>query len=192
MINGAEAIRSLYGAYRLARLDPRGLEFLDQSHEGALRSFWAAVIVLPVFLPLILLRPDGVATTGIARLLLVEGVSYVISWTAFPVLMVHVAALLGRQTRYAAFVSAYNWSGAASALVMSPVALASTLAPSEPLALLQLAVMALLLGYEWFVTRTVLGVGGGIAAGLVFADLILSLYIRGVTDGLLQTGAVAG
>ncbi len=44
-----EAIVSLYGAWRLARLDRRGFEVFDQTPAGAIRSFFAAVLVAPMY-----------------------------------------------------------------------------------------------------------------------------------------------
>ena len=40
-------IRSIYGAWRLALLDPSGLNWFDVSIEGFWRSFFAAAIVAP-------------------------------------------------------------------------------------------------------------------------------------------------
>ena len=80
-----EAIVSLYGAWRLARLDPRGFELFDRSEAGALRSFAAAVPVLPLYvLAALMLAPRG-PTTHPLRWLSVQAIAYVLSWVAYPV-----------------------------------------------------------------------------------------------------------
>jgi len=44
-----EALLSLYGAWRLALLDKRGLELFDKTPAGAIRSFSAALLVAPMY-----------------------------------------------------------------------------------------------------------------------------------------------
>jgi hypothetical protein len=47
------------------------------------------------------------------------------------------------------------------------------------------AVTLLILSYQWFVTQVSLEVPGFTAAGLVMADLVLSVFISGTADGML-------
>ena len=49
-LTARETVYSIFGAYRLAMLDKSGLSYLDRSPEGAIRSFYAALIVLPALL----------------------------------------------------------------------------------------------------------------------------------------------
>ena len=39
----AESATSLYGAFRLARFDPHGMNYFNAGPSGFWRSFWAAV-----------------------------------------------------------------------------------------------------------------------------------------------------
>ena len=44
-----EVLGALYGAYRLARIDPAGMTYFNLSFEGFWRSFFAAVLVAPAY-----------------------------------------------------------------------------------------------------------------------------------------------
>ena len=86
MLNTRELAASVYGAYRLARLDPNGLRFFDASPAGARRSFYAAAIVAPFYaLMLAVGAPEPASDT--LRFSLVEGIAYVLSWVAYPVIV---------------------------------------------------------------------------------------------------------
>ena len=56
MVTSREVVAALYGAYRLARFDPSGLALFDATIAGFSRSFFAAVLVAPVYLVLLLIR----------------------------------------------------------------------------------------------------------------------------------------
>ena len=47
---------SIYGAYRLARLDAAGMSYFDTSVAGFWRSFFAAVIIAPFYAMLLAIR----------------------------------------------------------------------------------------------------------------------------------------
>ncbi|HET8727053.1 MAG TPA: hypothetical protein VFO41_06040, partial [Alphaproteobacteria bacterium] len=134
-----------------------------------------------------LLFPSTPAVSAsLPRILLVEGISYIVLWTAYPVLMIHVSALIDRSTRLPAFITAYNWASVIGNLARLPIALAGLLVGQDLLQGLALALFLVLLGYQWFVTKTALDVGGGMAAGLVMVDFALTLFLSNVKLGMLQ------
>ena len=45
-----ETTRSLYATWRMFLRDPRAASLFENSHAGALRSYWAAAVILPVFI----------------------------------------------------------------------------------------------------------------------------------------------
>lgn len=181
-----DAVQGIYGAWRLALLDRSGLAFFEQSPEGALRSFWAAVIVAPAYLVLLLLNPP--ADPGpLPGFLLVETIAYVVNWTAFALVMHHLTGVLDRKARYPGFLCAYNWSAIIQMAVYLP---ASTIAVSGllPPGLGEILVVVVTLGvlsYQWFIARAVLDVPGTTAAGVVALDVVLSVFIRSYADTLL-------
>jgi hypothetical protein len=187
-LTAREAVYSIFGAYRLAMLDRSGLGYLDRSPEGALRSFAAGLIVLPAYALLVVLRLwDVLPQVSAFRFVTVEGLAYVISWTAFPLVMFHISDLLDRSGRYFDFLAAYNWSAIIQMGVYLPVvAIAdSGLVPESLGEGLVLVVTLLVLIYQWFIARTTLEIGGGTAAGVVVLDMILAVFITGTADGML-------
>ncbi len=188
-LTARETVYSIFGAYRLAMLDKTGLNYLDRSPEGAIRSFNAALIVLPAYAVLVVLRLwDVLPDVSLLRLVTVEGLAYVISWSAFPLVMFYISGLLDRSERYFDFLSAYNWSAVIQmGLYLPVVAIAdSGLMPGGLGEGLVMVVTMLVLLYQWFIARTTLDINGGSAAGVVLLDMILAIFITGVSDGMLS------
>lgn len=183
-----DVVTSVFGAYRLARFDASGLDSLDRTPEGAWKSFYAAVIVLPAWALLQILRLWGdPGDASVLQVALVEAIAYVVSWTAFPLLMHSVSGLLDREGRYVDFLCAYNWSSVIQMAVYLPVVLlaATGLLPGGVAEGLVFGVTLAMLVYQWFVTRTALDVNSVTAVVLVLLDLFLSALITSVADGLL-------
>ncbi len=183
-----EVVYSLYGAYRLALMDARGMEFLNRSVEGCLRSFWAAGLVVPAYLLLVLMRlGEESGNVSFIHFMLVEIIAYIISWTAYPLIMDDLSRMLDCSDRYPAFLVAYNWSSPLQMLVYLPaiaISESGVLVPALGDTIATTATILVLL-YQWFVTQTALQVSGFTAAGLVILDLVLSVFITGAADGML-------
>ena len=77
MISAQQTFTALYGAYRLARLDTGGMKFFDQTIDGFWRSFYAAVIVAPLFILFLAVSydPEKIAA-GPVRYIIIEGIAY--------------------------------------------------------------------------------------------------------------------
>lgn len=181
-----EAIVSLYGAWRLARLDPRGFELFDRSEAGALRSFAAAVPVLPLYvLAALMLAPRG-PTTHPLRWLSVQAIAYVLSWVAYPVAAESLTRVMGCRQRFAGYLSAYNWSMVLQNAALLPLTLLTILQvlPEDIMQFLWLAAIAAIMGWLWFIARTALAIGGLAAAGLVLADQLISMLIDNLATRL--------
>ena len=189
MITTREATLALYGAYRLARVDPKGLFYFDATIEGFWRSFYAALLVAPAYVILLALDlGDRPATAGPVKLVLVEGIVYVIGWTAFPLAMVYVARWLGRSQHYICYIVAQNWANVLEiALFFSVVAIAVGSAAVAVLPLL-LAGIAVLV-YEWYIARTALEITGWQAAAVVALSVILDFIITYISSGMLRDPA---
>ena len=183
-----EVAYAIFGAYRLAVLDRTGMAYFDQSAGGALRSFHAALIVLPAYILLVLIRQaDVLAEVSPLRFLVVEAIAYVISWTAFAVLMMDLSRLLDRADRYFGFLCVYNWSAVIQVSVYLPVLVIAELGllPGEVAELAVFLITAAILVYQWFIIRVALNLPPISAAGLVFIDMILSIVIFGTADNML-------
>ena len=215
MVSNREIACSVFGVWRLARLDPGGLQYLDTSAEGALRSFWAAAFILPAYLLMVVIQfGDQLAATSALRFFLVEGIAYVVGWTAFPLVMHGLTRLFERATerqrpaivvsasggarmqegvlslmRFTAWLSAYNWSALVQISVYLPVLLISELG-ILPEALgegLEFAATILLLAYQWYIARTALKIAGTLAAGLVLLDVFITLFVSSLALGMIST-----
>ena len=180
MIDLAHAARSIYGVWRLAHLDRNGMTFLDGSRIGAIRSFSAAVLLLPAFIILELLQYRAVlGQIDLFRWVILETLFYVIAWTAYPVVLHMMAQVLDRSHRYCAALTAYNWSSVIQVAVFLPIAAAGALGllPTALVATLTLIVFVALMVYLGFILSVSLEVSGGTAAMLVAVELILTLTL---------------
>ncbi len=188
MISAREIITALYGALRLARFDPSGMDFFEQTETGFWRSFFAAVVVAPFYLMLTSIRYSGLTdTVPFVRFLAIETIAYVIAWVAFPLLMASLTRSLGREAYYIRYIVAYNWAAVWQNALYMPVAMLSvggvlTTANANVLGILPLALIVI---YVWFVTKTALEVSAGMAAGIVGIDFFLSILINTVATGIL-------
>jgi hypothetical protein len=201
MITAREVVYGLFGAWRLARFDPVGLQYFDRSREGFWRSFWAAVIAAPGYAILIYLRlaerlsVDAPAAMGVAqppitagplRLALIEGIAYVVGWVAFPLTAWYLVSALGRAERYFGYIVAYNWASlvpVGAYLLMGLIGALGVL-PDLIEMVLSLAVTGYILVYLHYIARTALGIEALPAAGLVFIDVLIAILLSSVVEGL--------
>lgn len=181
-----EAIVSLYGASRLARLDPGGFELFDRTSAGALRSFAAAVPVLPMYALVVMLLPSARPADGGLRWLSVQAIAYVLSWVAYPVVAEHLTQLIGCRERFAGYLSAYNWSMVLQNAALLPLTAltASEILPTDVTQLLWFVAIMAIMGWMWFIARTALAIGGLAAAGMVIVDQFLSMLIDSIATQL--------
>ena len=179
MITPREIAYSIFGAWRLARFDPGGMQHFDTSIEGFWRSFFAAAIVAPAYVVLVALQGSPAAEgNDWLRYPLVEVISYAVRWTAWPLAMFYICKPIRREPRYTAYIVAYNWAQVIGTgfFVLVVVLANGLLAPGSIGTAIFVTTMVLLV-YQWFVARTALEIGGGLAAGLVVLDLILTVII---------------
>jgi hypothetical protein len=176
------------GALRLARGDPRGLGFFDTSIDGFWRSFRAAVICYPFFLILLGFRVSTARweAAGLMPVVIVETIGYVISWVAFPLLMLPLSRWLGREERFLPFMVAYNWSQVpqTALFVILAVGAASGLLPRALSQFADLAAAVAVLLYEWYIARVALAVSSSQAVPVVLLDLVLGSVLSRITEAL--------
>jgi len=179
---------ALFGALRLALMDSSGLGFFDPGAAAAIRSFTAALLVLPAYVVLVLLQlPEEGGTASWPVFVVVEAIAYVCSWTAYALVMDELSRLSGRSARYPIFLSVYNWSSVVQMMVYLPVFTLSQsgLLPADVGDTVVFAAILMVMVYQWFLTRVALEVSGVIAAGLVLVDFLLSVLISHSADSML-------
>jgi hypothetical protein len=176
------------GALRLACGDRRGLGFFDVSLEGFWRSFRAGAICYPMYLFLLGSRVTAAqwAAAGWPTVVAVETIAYVVSWVAFPLLMLHIAHWLGRDHRFLAFMVAYNWSQIPQTVLLTIIGLdaATGLLPPNLMHFVEAIATIAVLVYEWYIARVALAVTGAQAALVVIIDVVLGTTLGRVAQGL--------
>lgn len=181
-----EVLRSLYGVYLLARMDSWGMGHLNLTVEGFWRSFFAAVLVAPAYAILIgqklMARPEPL---DLGWVVLVQGVTYVLSWMAFPLAALVVTFALNLSRNYVALIVAVNWAQVLQTAVFLTAVLLSLVLPGLLAGLLVTIVTGGVLFYQWYVVRTALQTTGGTALALVLIDLVLNMAINLSADGFL-------
>ena len=179
---------SLMTAGRLARLDASAIDDFDTSPQGFWRSFYAAMLVAPLALMMALthyriLVGDPGIEPSMTRFAIVELVAYVISWTAYPVLMASFVRYLGCERHYIRGIVAWNWATVLQNLLYVPVALAGM--SGGGLGPLPFVVLVAVLIYGWFVAWKGFGIAKSQAVMLVGLDLSIGLMVSFWADRLL-------
>ncbi len=183
-----EVSSGVYGAWRLARLDTRAMAWFDTTQEGTGRSFWAAIICFPGFVALLALRvtPQEWAAGGVAHILLVESIGYVLGWCAYPLAALAFCGAFRIGGGGYDFVTAYNWSQILETGLFLIVAVIAALhiVPDDAASVLSVSALLLVLFYEWFIARVATRAGAGAATALVLIDLVLGAALSRVTQGI--------
>jgi hypothetical protein len=188
MIAGrVEIAAAVIGALRLWKGDPAALDFFDRSPEGFWRSFTAALLAAPAHLLLLVVSSTRAELAGHwPRIVVVEAIAYVISWIAYPLIMVFVADRLGRGDRYFEYMVPYNWAGLVQMLVFLAVAVLRAVGVlPEPIgAVAALVALVAILHFQWFIARVGLEISATSAVGLVLLDLSLGVLINGLAGSI--------
>ena len=145
------------------------------------RSFRAAVIAFPLSLLMLALVPHGFETTG--KLVAADVFGYIITWTAFPLVMVYLAERMQVFPHYWRFIIATNWANLLQSAVFAFVVLvnAAGVLPEPVSAMLFMAVWFWILLFKWRIARHGLAIAHFPAVAVVLLDLALRLVIARAT-----------
>ena len=186
MISDHIGIRnSLYGAWRLAHLDPRGMDHFTLTVAGFWRSFFAAAIAAPIYIyirsitPAMSMEHRSYEVDATANVL-IGGATYMLSWCTLPVLMVFLSRILGVSKHYVGFIVAYNWAAVLQWALFGLVATIMALTDAEESfhAVINLVAVMLTLFYLWFITRTALHVGPFVSVSIVVVHVLIGLLLN--------------
>jgi hypothetical protein len=176
-----EARFALVGLLRLVRGDRGGLGCFDRSLDGFWRSFRAAIPCYPLYLALLPMRVAGAdwRQAGGLRIVTVETIAFVISWTAFPLVMLSLTRRIGRADRFFDFMVPYNWYQLPQSALFVLVGLLSARGPAGSPApqAIGLAAAVAVLGFEWYLARVALDTTRTAAALVVLVDILLGALI---------------
>ena len=186
----AEILKALYGLFLFSRLHPAAPTLFDRTVDGFWKSLFAAVLVLPPHI-LITMRiveeaPEQVPYgfgDAITDLLI-----YVIVWLAFPVLMIPVTKVIGRDERFLDYIVPYNWAMVPVGYLLGVVTTLGTFGfvtrdTEINLFVIAYAVVALFLAE---LARRQLQVGPFLAFGVVMLDITFNIVVINLLEVFAQ------
>jgi hypothetical protein len=182
-----EIAHRVQGAWRLARFDASGVPYFGDSPQAALRSFFAALLVVPAFVATLLLAGGhGPAIDPLAAFL-VWLLVYCLSWTFYPVVTYRISQVIGREQNFYRFLSATNWAAIIiyHLQLVIVILIVGDVFPSTLASLLWLGMYAYLIGYQWFVARHCLDVSIAAAAGFAFLQFVIDFLIASIATGII-------
>jgi hypothetical protein len=174
---------TLQGVRRLSRFDQVGFLFFDASRKGFWRSFGSAAVCLPIWALAEYQQISALHDDAALRFLAIQVTAYVMSWLAYPLLVLQIADWFGVWPNYYRYMVAYNWFQPVLQLMWLPLVLLEFL-PGNEMAQMA-AVLWILLeiaqgAYGWFLARYGLGVSASTALALAIIDSLLALLIDGI------------
>jgi hypothetical protein len=185
MLTRGEFASALTGVRAILSFKADAFRHFDASASGFWKSYWAAFLTLPIWALLESQQITTAAPASPTRYYALQGIAYVISWLAYPLLMVRVSTFLDRWPRYFTYMVAYNWFQLVQTVAWAPLlTLLAAGAPQELVVLVWMVTHLALFAYTWFIARRGLGVEAGAATALVIIDFLLGLLIDGVTQAL--------
>lgn len=181
-----EILSSLYGAYRLARLDASGMTWFDLTVDGFWKSFFAAVLVAPGYALIVALSlQENPAPAPWIAILVVQTLAYAIGWVVFPIAALFATRMLGLGARYVPLIVAANWAAVLQMVLFLAALLFQAGFPGGFGGLAVGVITVAILFYQWFVVRTALETSGAIALALLLLDLLLNALVSSLADGIL-------
>ncbi|MCS7268818.1 MAG: hypothetical protein RMJ04_07755 [Geminicoccaceae bacterium] len=183
--SGAEIRRGIEGALAILRGEADAMSRFDLTLDGFFKSFTAMLLAAPVYALLVIQRLER-RPVALAPVLLVllEGLGYVVGWLAFPIAAGLVLHLLRQGGRFVPLVVAVNWAAVLQVALLALASLAALVLPAGPGTVVTTVAVLSALFYQWLVIKTALEAPGGIAAGFLLLDVLVSLLVSGTTDRL--------
>jgi hypothetical protein len=183
-----EAKEAIHGVRGILRFDANGLRYFPYGFSPCLRSFQVALWVAPLQALVVWLDlPNQLAEHPDANhYLILQALAYLVSWLAYPLLLLPLSRHFHCRERLGPYLSAFNWFQLVEFAVMTPILALGAISwlPVEVDFVLWLFATAVLLAYEWFMLRKGLGVEGITASSLVLMNFLLNLLIYRAADVL--------
>jgi hypothetical protein len=195
-----EIVRSLTGAWRLFLDRPDAMRYFNISIDGFWRSFYAIVLILPIYVFIALAEHRRILTDSLAdddfsgsAFIINKGLSMALDWVTLPILLALLAGVLGVGRTYAGFIVARNWGAVLAITPFGAIALLFLLGilGSDSANIISLVILIVVVRFNYLIARRALGVDVFFAVGLVIADFVISLAIVAVTDTLVDYGSPA-
>lgn len=185
--NLVETALNFNAAWRLFKRDTTAAQHFTGDRIETVRSFWAALVYLPLFIiATVLFANDMRSDTPALRLFLIETIFYAIGWVAWPLAVHSLTQLFQVGSDYRRYISAYNWSAGPILLLYCALGIADLLFlfSAEVFLLFSIVVLLWSLIYHGFFLRLILPVSTGVMVLFVVCELALGLFIQTLRNGL--------
>ncbi len=152
------------------------------------KSFFAAVLCLPGTIYLSIAQPlDTAPTIDLFALLLIDGLFYIISWVAYPVMMHLLLILHKKEKQFGTFIIHYNWLQVWQLLIFIFLLaiLQSHLLPEVLGSFLSLISLLYILATQAYMTKTTLETGWFSATAFVFFNIVLAQAILALNQDMM-------
>jgi hypothetical protein len=190
MIPTDELSRSLHGTVRLAKADPAGIEQFNATLQGFWHSLTAAAIVLPGYAFMTWLGYLVVpAEASSERIIVVEGIGYVVLWTGFQLALFYYCDALGKADRFFHTAVSLNWIEVP--IMAAQVGLALLILAGLPGGfggLLHLILTILIIAYATFVAKAALRSTIPVATGPLIIGFVLIEIVDFATSRMTGQG----
>lgn len=171
-----EITRGVVGAGLLLKNDARGMAAFDTSLQGFIKSFFAALLVLPAYAFVHWVQSRGLAASGTPMATAV--LAYGLQWLAFPVTAAVLAKLMSRTALFVPYVVAANWASVVQIAIVAVVVVVSTILPASLAGLALLALTIGLVFYDYLVAKFAFGAPGLDGVGVVVVQLLVSMLVQ--------------
>jgi hypothetical protein len=189
MLTGAEVRRGVHGAWLLLLGDRQGLSWIDRSPSGAWRSFLLAPLLYPLDLAnFTIVAQLAHATAPFPQIIAVQIITYAISWSAIPLIMLSLAPAFNRERQMLGYIATLNWSSTITAVLFLGFSflLWADILPGRFADLLFFVQLAVLLVYGWFIAKLALDFAAIPAALLSLAQLIFGFFLSQIAFSMIR------
>jgi hypothetical protein len=194
MLTRDEIVRSLTGAFEIFLDRPDAMRHFTLSVAGFWRSFGAIALVAPVYALSALAERQVALNDAVHAARFDDGLFSLdkilalgIDWITLPLLLALIAGRIGIGRTYPAFIIARNWGSVVATVPFGIVGILFVFGviDAEAADILSLAMLFVVLRYNYLIARRALEVAIGFAVVLVVADFALSMLIAAAVDGII-------
>lgn len=161
----------------MVRVNKNSMEHFDISSDGFWKSFWAIIVMLPIFLVGLIY---GSGAEG-AQPVVTESIFFLISLPMMALVMYYFTRFMKISDNYPSMIIASNWLTALNYNILVIAGLLLNLfLPNSEMALVIIYVLSFYFGLyvAWFMYKTSLNISGYLAVGVLLFDAVFSLTIR--------------
>jgi hypothetical protein len=189
-----EMRRGVRGAWLLLRRDPGWAAWFNVSVQGFWRSFFAAIVLLPIYYLYHEFNDtdDVVIAVPLAQRWAAEAIGYVLGWTLWPLIAHYLTRAMDCGDRFIAYIVAFNWGQMIGApFLIGLTLLVKPLLPEDVWLFVFLPALLGVLAFEYLIARQALAIAPARAVAVEAAVFAVSLLLRDLTLLVAQAGAVA-